>query len=104
MILHLIFSSSLATGAEIKNTTERKTNEKSQDKVVKPVPCTGMSRMNLLKQEQEMLDKAVEMGNGIRLASDPFKMCMVFRTKRKADTGTHSCCPNTLATHCTSPL
>lgn len=34
--------------------------------------------MNLLKQEQEMLDKAVEMGNGIRLASDPFKMCMVF--------------------------
>lgn len=25
--------------------------------------------MNLLKQEQEMLDKAVEMGNGIRLAN-----------------------------------
>lgn len=69
---------SLATGAEKKNTTERKTNTKnSQDKVVKPVPCTGMSWMNLLIQEQ-MLDKAVEMGNGIRLASDPFKMCMVF--------------------------
>ncbi len=46
--------------------------------------------MNFLKQEQEMLDKAVEMGNGIRLASDPFKMCMVFRTKQKADTGTHT--------------
>jgi len=51
--------------------------KKRQDKVVKPVPCTGMSWMNLLKHEQ-MLDKAVEMGNGIRLASDPFKMCMVF--------------------------
>lgn len=55
--------------------TNQQTNE---NEVVKPVPCTGMSWMNLLKQEQEMLDKAVEMGNGIRLASDPFKMCMVF--------------------------
>lgn len=73
-----------------KNTTTEKT------KVIKPVPCTGMSRINLLKQEQEMLDKAAEMGNGIRLASDPFKMCMVFSTKWKADTGTHFCCPNTL--------
>lgn len=57
---------------------EEDKQKKSQDKIVKPVPCTGMSQMNLLKQEQEMLDKAVEMGNGIRLASDPFKMCMVF--------------------------
>lgn len=59
------------------NRKKNKHKKNSQDKVVKPVPCTGMSWMNLLIQEQ-MLDKAVEMGNGIRLASDPFKMCMVF--------------------------
>lgn len=102
MLLFQVGALVLSLAATVKVQQNNMTGKRKQSKVIQPVPCTGMSRINLLKQEQ-MLDKAAEMGNGIRLASDPFKMCMVFSSKWKADTGTRSCCPNTLATRRTTP-